>query len=432
MSGDERPGLARPGRLLPMRNPVQPYAWGSRTALAELLGQPVPSPAPQAELWMGAHPQAPSEVWTGERWEPLPEVIRRDPAALLGPRTAARFDGTLPFLFKVLAADRPLSIQAHPDAARARAGFEREEAAGIPRDDPRRTYRDPWPKPEVLSALRPIQTLAGFRPIPELLDLLGQVGVEGLAPALERLRRQPGPGSLRELFRDLVSLPAAAREPAVAAAVRWAERGDDGGPAGAGEPAAARARREELAAVRALVLRLAGEYPRDPGVLAPLLLNLLRLQPGQTIYLPPGVPHAYMGGVGVELMANSDNVVRGGLTPKAVDAEELLRILSFEAGPPPLRTGVPLPSGGVEWPTPAEQFRLSRLEVAPGAPWASLPAHGVEILLAVEGEAAVRPAGGEAPLPLARGSSLFVPAAAGPYRLEGRAVLYRASVPGEP
>ncbi len=405
----------RPDRILPMRNIVQPYAWGSRTAIAGLLGLPSPSPEPQAELWMGAHPQAPSEVWTGTRWEPLPERIRRDPEAMLGRRTAARFEATLPFLFKVLAADRPLSIQAHPDARRARAGFAREEAAGIPRGDPRRTYRDPYPKPEALSALQPFHALAGFRPIPGVLERLAQVSLDSLYPALEGLRRRPGPEALRVLFHALVSLPPAERARAVEAAVRWAQQ-----PSG----------NEPQAVERTWVLRLAREYPQDPGVLAPLVLNLLRLEPGETIYLRPGLPHAYLEGVGIELMANSDNVVRGGLTSKTVDAAELTAILDFEPGPPQRLAGKPLPEGGTEWPTPAEEFRLARLDIRPDRPCESPAEHGVQILLCVEGEATVRAPGRGDAIPLPKGSSLFVPAAAGPFRIEGRAALYRASVPG--
>ncbi len=400
--------------ILPMRNRIQPYAWGSRTAIATLLGRPVPAHEPQAELWMGAHSQGPSEVWIADRWEPLPELIRRHPQGILGPEAAARFAGTLPFLFKVLAAERPLSIQAHPDARRAREGFAREEAAGIPLDDPRRTYRDPNPKPEVLSALQTFQALAGFRPIPAILELLEQTSLDSLRPAVERLRRRPDPAGLRELFRALVTLPPEGRSRAVAEAVRWAQ---DGAGSGGGE---------ELPWIRAWVLRLAGEYPRDPGVLAPLLLNLVRLEPGETIYLPPGVPHAYLEGLGVELMANSDNVLRGGLTAKHIDVPRLIEILDFRAFQPRRIDPQPLPSGAVAWPAPAPQFLLSRLAVREDRPYLSPPEHGLEILLAVEGQARVlNPAAGQRE----RGGSLLVPASAGPYRIEGRADIYRASIP---
>lgn len=401
--------------ILPMRNRIQPYPWGSRTFLAELLGRPAPAAAPQAELWMGVHPQGPSEVWTGERWEPLPELIRRDPPRILGPRAAERFGGSLPFLFKVLAAERPLSIQAHPDTRQARRGFARENAAGIPLDAPHRSYRDPNPKPELLCALRPVYALYGFRPLPELLELLDALPLASLHPLTDRLRRRPDPGGLRAFFRALLALDPPARERVVAEAAGWARAGrpSNGGPA------------EEA---RAWVARLAGEYPRDVGALGPLLLNLLRLEPGQAIYLQPGRLHAYLEGAGVELMANSDNVLRGGLTSKPTDPPELLRILRFEGVTPARVAPRELPGGEVLYPTPAEQFLLSRLTVASERPYTGPADHGPEILLAVEGRAVVSAAAGE-PVPLLRGGSLFVPAGAGPYRIDGRARIYRASVP---
>jgi mannose-6-phosphate isomerase len=397
-------------RIRQLRNPIRDYAWGSRTALAELQGRPSPAPQPEAELWIGAHPGAPSEVRCDGEWIPLGEWIRRDPAAVLGEAVMRRFGAELPFLFKVLAPVQALSIQTHPDAEQARAGFERENTAGLALDDPQRNYRDPNPKPELICALTRFEVLCGFRRVGEILAGLEALELPGLAAPLKLLRGSPDRDGLAAFFSGLLTQPLAQRR-------RVAEQAAEAARDGRGDSGQC-----------ALVSRLAEQHPGDPGVLAPLLLHFVALEPGEALFLPAGELHSYLGGVGVELMANSDNVLRGGLTAKHVDVPELLATLSFRQEAPPLllpRGEAPLEAA---YDTPAREFRLSVLR--PGADAYQSPRErSVEILLCSEGEARVHDVAGADTTPLARGEALLVPAAVERYRIEGDAMIYRAGVP---
>ena len=398
-------------RIRQLRNPIRDYAWGSRSALAELQGRPSPAPRPEAELWMGAHPGAPSEVRCDGDWIPLGDWIRRDPEAVLGKAVLERFGAELPFLFKVLAPVQALSIQTHPNAEQAREGFERENAAGLAPADPRRNYRDPHPKPELICALTRFEALCGFRGVNEILAGLEALEVECLAALLKALRGSPDGDGLAAFFSGLLTQAPGERS-------RLAQQVAEAARAGRGDSRHC-----------ALVTRLAEQYPGDPGVIAPLLLNFVVLEPGEALFLPAGELHSYLGGVGVELMANSDNVLRGGLTGKHVDVPELLATLSFRQGAPPRlapRGADPLE---VAYDTPAREFRLSVLRPAAGA-YKSPRERSVEILLCTEGEARVHDVMRAAATPLARGQALLVPAALERYRIEGDATIYRAGVPG--
>ena len=389
-----------------LRNPVQSYSWGSRSELASFLGRDQPTADPQAELWMGAHATAPSEIAIDGRWVPLTEVIRRMPDRILGPAVAERFGPTLPFLFKVLAAERALSIQAHPDALQAAAGYRRENRRSIPLAAVGRNYRDPRHKPEILYALQPFSALRGFRPAEEILELLRNFALaRSLAEPCEALRA----GDLKRFFEAYMAVdPRRLRELLPAALQRAAAR-CGGGPE-----------------VR-WVGELQRQFPGDPGVLAPLFLHLIELRPGEAMFTGPGVLHAYLAGVGIELMANSDNVVRGGLTDKHVDVAELLGVLRFETDPPRLLEATDIP-GGRRFETVAEEFALEVVEVtASGAH--RRRADGVEILLCSRGAGVIREAGSPAETAFARGDSFLVPATVPGYRIEGSATLFRASVP---
>ncbi|MDP1922058.1 MAG: mannose-6-phosphate isomerase, class I [Myxococcales bacterium] len=375
-----------------LENAVQRYAWGSLTSIPALLGLPA-SGGPQAELWVGAHPTAPSKV-NGRSLEAL---IAEAPGPMLGAQVEQRFGPRLPFLLKVLAAAKPLSLQAHPSLLQAQAGFANEEAAGVPRMAAHRNYRDPNHKPELLCALTPFRAMCGFRRVDETKALLAGLGVPALAPFLEALQQ----GGLSSLFERVMTVPAADRAPLVAAVVA----------ACASRPPAG------FAAECANAVALEQEYPGDVGVIGALLLNLVTLKPGEALALGAGNLHAYLEGTGVELMANSDNVLRGGLTPKHVDVPELLRVLDFTDGP----VTIVVPRGAPEatYPTPFPDFRLSRVDV--GAAF-SLPRNGPDLLLCVEGEVQVNG------LALGRGQSAFAPFDEGALMLSGRGVLYRATV----
>ena len=372
-------------------NPVRAYAWGSRTVIAELLGQPVPSPHPQAELWLGAHPAATSTVRTGDGdGDRLCDVVSADPEGVLGPDRHERWSGRLPFLLKILAADEPLSLQAHPSLAQAVDGYARENAAGIAVDAPDRNYRDANHKPELICALTEFAALVGFREPERTLELLTALDVPELAGYAELLAGQPCPDGLRALFTTWITLPQTLLDTLVPALQEGAVR-----LAAADTPFRDDAR---------TLLELSERYPGDAGVLAALLLNRVTLAPGEALYLPAGNLHAYLSGAGVELMANSDNVLRGGLTPKHVDVPELLRVLDFAAPPPPVRAGA-AEGDWLRYDTPAEEFLLRRWEVGERAK-APVPGRGARIMLCTAGSAvATSPSGS---LSLDRGVAVFL------------------------
>ncbi|HVO12026.1 MAG TPA: mannose-6-phosphate isomerase, class I [Vicinamibacteria bacterium] len=393
--------------LLVLENPIQNYAWGSRTAIAELLGRPLPSSRPEAELWIGAHPKAPSRVIDPPGLGSLDRVIEDQPQAVLGAETCSRFGNELPFLLKVLAAAEPLSIQAHPSQEQARRGWARENAEGIPLDAPRRNYRDPNHKPELVCALSAFTALLGFRDTETIARSLEPLARPEMGEEIDRAGREGAP-ALRALFARLLTLEAEESRPVLARAARAVPLHAD--------PA------------WSWVGRLLARYPGDVGALAPLYLNLVTLEPGDALFLPAGELHAYLEGTALEIMANSDNVLRGGLTAKHVDVPELLATLSFQPKPPSLLRPVGASPGECRFLTPAREFELSLLEVLPQRPFAPTPGHGVEILLGLSGTATIR--GGGRKLPVGRGRTVLVPAALPAYTLEGEGRLARARVPG--
>jgi mannose-6-phosphate isomerase len=395
--------------IRPLEGVVQPYAWGSRTTLAELQGRPVPTREPEAEWWIGAHPAGLARVRDGDALVPLPEWIARAPEACLGEDVAARFGGELPFLVKLLAVERPLSLQVHPDTVRAREGFERENRAGLPLDAPERRYRDPHHKPEVVCALGPFPLLAGFRPFGEILERLEACGLADALPALAAFRARPDASRWRDAFRALLDLEPRPLPSILASAARAAER--------LGDP--------ELA----WVARLARDHPDDPGSLAPLFLNFLHLAPGEALFLQPGQVHCYLRGFALEVMSSSDNVVRAGLTRKAVDVEEVARIADFE--PRSLRPQAPIPLSPTEqaYPVDASEFEVTRIRVRRGAIHRRAAVSSVEILVGLEGEARIHEQAGREALVLGRGTAALVPAASPGYAVAGEGVVYRISVP---
>ncbi|MFV0127296.1 mannose-6-phosphate isomerase, class I [Streptomyces sp. HMX112] len=374
-----------------LTNTVQPYAWGSLTALPRLMGTE-PTGAPQAELWLGAHPSAPSHVDRGGGPVPLDRVIAADPVREVGHPALRRFGPRLPFLLKLLAADAPLSIQVHPDRARAAAGYAAENALGIPVDAPHRNYRDGHHKPEMIVALTPFDGLCGFRPPAECAELLAALRVEGLQPFVRLLRTRPGESALREVFTAFLD-----PDPRLVGAVAEAlarEAGRDGGPHRSGTAAYA---------------AIARAHPGDTGLLPALMLAHVRLAPGEALFLDAGVPHAYLSGLGVEIMASSDNVLRCGLTSKHVDPPELLKVVRFTAPPTRVLTPAAGDRGGEEvYPAPVDDFRLSRLRPHAREEARTLDRGAPQILLCTQGEARVVGAGGALALPPGRGA--YVPA----------------------
>ncbi|MGY1715063.1 mannose-6-phosphate isomerase, class I [Geodermatophilus nigrescens] len=380
---------------------VRNYPWGSRTVIPELLGRPSPAAQPEAELWMGAHPDQPSVLPDGS---PLDAAISADPERLLGPPVVERFGARLPFLMKVLAADAPLSLQAHPTMAQARAGFAAEEAAGIPKDDPTRTFKDPWHKPELLLALTTFEALCGFRPIEESLHCLAKLQLPDLKPTIAALAR----GGLQAAIPQLLALSGKRRTHLVEVVAERAA-----GFVAAHDP--------EFINTYRWAATLAEAYPGDPGVVISLMCNHLKLAPGEAVFLPAGNLHAYLSGAGVEVMASSDNVLRGGLTSKHVDLAALIEVLDFSDGKIPVLHPV-LGPGGLRYPVPVDDFDLTRVQLDEQA--GPLTTRGPQVVLCTEGRAVLAGADGE--VVLERGSSAFVPAGA-PVTARGPAVLYRAT-----
>ncbi|WP_241385947.1 mannose-6-phosphate isomerase, class I [Rhodococcus sp. CH91] len=370
---------------------VRSYAWGSRTAIAGLRGRPVPSDHPEAELWLGAHPADPARLVDadGERLSLL-DVLSSDPDRHLGERVVGAFGPRLPFLLKLLAAEEPLSLQAHPSALQAAEGYAREEALSIPIDSPVRNYKDASHKPELVVALTRFEALAGFRDPKRTVELFEALAVPELDPYVGLLAGQPDSSGLRALFTTWITLP----PPALAALL---PRVLDGCVT---YLASGRENERDFVPEVRTALQLADFYPGDAGVLASLLLNRITLEPGEGLYLDAGNLHAYLHGMGVEIMANSDNVLRGGLTPKHVDVPELLRVLDFGAASVPVLEAVPESGAGAgaagplerRYRTPAPEFTLSRIDLGAGD---VLPvgAKGPQILLCTAGSARVECAG---------------------------------------
>ncbi len=410
---------------------LQHYPWGRLTAIAELR-RVEPSGQPEAEYWLGTHPRGPSRVVGGGGAEgpTLDAIIAAEPDRWLGQRVLDRF-GELPFLLKILAADMPLSIQAHPTAEQARAGFERENLAGTERDDFKRNYRDPNHKPELICALSPFEAKCGLRALDETRRLFAAFTHPSLASVRAKLAAESeAPSVLGGVVSWLLELNQPSALELVEALVHEARRLLD-------SP-------DEMAPVVDFrpdlewTIRINDVYPGDIGVVVALLLNHLTLQPGQALFLEAGVLHAYLSGLGVELMANSDNVLRGGLTAKHVDVDELLAVARFEAGRPRVQTA----AGPIHrFDTPVAEFALSAYRFAAGAERSLCEVEGPEIVLVESGSAtltvtppSVSPATTDGDLETVRlsaGEAVAVPAATGRYEmvLEGPETrIWRATV----
>lgn len=415
-----------------LRTTIQPYAWGSTTAIPQLLGEQ-PTGRPQAEMWIGAHPIAPSKVVRGGVELGLDDAVAADPPGELGASTAERF-GRFPFLLKILAAAAPLSLQAHPSAAGARAGFAAEESGGVPRDAPDRNYRDDWPKPEIACALTPFQALAGFRPVADSLPVLQALAAAApggpLAGLVAELAAASDPAAGLAATLRAVLEPTGADRAELAAAVAAAAQAPGSGSAsgsasGSGSGGVPAGVAEQVAFVRSL----AAGHPGDPSVLVALLLNRITLAPGEAVFLPAGNLHAYLSGTAVELMASSDNVLRGGLTSKHVDVAELLSVLDTTPRPPDLVRAVAVSDHEFAYPTPTPQFRLSRIEVAEGATAVAGDPGGPQLLLCVAGSAELASRSGS--LSLGSGRAAYARAGDGELLVRGTpaATVFRA-VPG--
>lgn len=393
--------------ILRMQNKIQTYAWGSRSSIAKLMKRPHPTDKPEAELWLGAHPRSSSKVQVDHQWHDLDKWIAQSPETILGTHVSKRFNKTLPYLLKILAAAQPLSIQAHPNSTQARKGFERENIKKIQMDADHRNFKDPYHKPEIICALTPFWALCGFRNRRDSLTNLHPLWPDNSRADLEILNTH----SIKRFFRNLMTLENGARIRLINQVIEKAKAN------------------LTPTVEQQWMIRLQAKYPGDVGVLAPAYLNLIQLQPGEALALGSGQLHAYLEGVGIELMANSDNVLRGGLTPKHVDIHELLSVVTFDTNCPEII----MPAGGDNnekfYPSRVEEFVLSVIKTT------KLNRYRIknriktpEILLCTRGKAILTWQGDSQTMEVTQGQSAFVTAYTDQYTIDGDAVIYKAGV----
>ncbi|HFQ5006467.1 TPA: mannose-6-phosphate isomerase, class I [Vibrio vulnificus] len=392
-------------------NPVKNYEWGSKTAIQSLFGIDNPNGEPQAEIWMGAHPNGCSTVSIDGESVLLSKLIQSNHEGILSKATAEQF-GELPYLFKVLAAGQALSIQVHPSKEEAEVGFAREEAQGIDRSAAQRNYRDPNHKPELVYALTPYQAMNGFRAFDDILarftHMVGAVHMPTVQALLEVFKANKTSYGLEAFFTGLLSLQGDDKLQSLAALLEYVKLHQK------------QDLEEDLCS---LVLELAQSYPSDIGLFAPFMLNVLTLKPGQAMYLDARTPHAYLKGAGLEIMANSDNVLRAGLTPKHIDVDELAKCTLFEEKPVESLLCQPETDGDYyHYPVSVPDFNFDCFMQADDI---VVQLCSAEILFAIDCDATLSHKSGEK-ITITKGESVFIPAYAQEYTLSSKGRVARA------
>ena len=383
------------------------YKWGSTSRIPRFLGSE-PQSEPLAELWFGAHALGPSPTALGPN---LHQLIEADPADVLGPSNRFMFGDTLPYLVKLIAPAAALSLQVHPTKREAEAGYALEDRLGIDLEAPNRTYRDVNHKPELLYALTDFSLLAGFAVRRQARERL-----EGLSTSLAsklsvRLRLAAG----RTVKPVVTWLLDPDSSPGPEAIEEFAQACQDRLDAG----------RSPLPRLDATVRALATAYPGDPGVIVAFLMNQTQLKPGEAVFLPPGTLHSYQSGLGLEVLANSDNVIRAGLTPKHIDRVSLIEIGEFSAHPT-LRIAPEHPSPGISrFYAPVEDFELTIIELS--GETLPLVGSGPRLVMSLAGSPTVMTREGE--LQLERGECALLTSAEGPALTSGSGKLAQIAVP---
>ena len=394
-----------------LKNRIQNYAWGSKTAIQDLFGIENPNQEPQAEIWMGAHPNGCSKIQFEGKDVLLSEFINNDRTQVLSSDTDSKF-GELPYLFKVLAAGNALSVQVHPSKQEAEEGFAKEEELGIERCAPNRNYRDANHKPELVYALTPYQAMNGFRAYNDIVLLFSQVVESVDLPVIEELLQtfkcDMTPKGLETFFTGILSLEGNDKEVSTRGLVEYAKK---------------HLRPEIENDLSSLIIELDKSYPGDIGLFSPLILNVLTLAPGEAMYLDARTPHAYLKGTGLEIMANSDNVLRAGLTPKYIDVQELACCTLFEEKPVNTLLLPPQIEGNkYRYPIPVQDFNFDCFSMADNE---LVSVQSAEILFAIEGDMTISHGSGEV-ITLSKGESVFIPAYVGEYRLTSKGRVARA------
>ncbi|TGA68313.1 mannose-6-phosphate isomerase, class I [Aliivibrio fischeri] len=392
----------KPQTFYPMTNVIQDYAWGSHTSIEALFDIKNSTGKPQAELWMGAHPNGCSAVTVNGDSVLLSDLINQDKEAFLSKTTADAF-GELPYLFKVLAAEKALSIQVHPNKQQAVDGFEKEEKTGIALTAFNRNYKDNNHKPELVYALTDYKAMNGFRDYQEIVSLFSAMQLPTIASYVDELAQKPNSNGLQRFFKAILSLENETKERAVAELLDYASSSTD-----------------ELFV---LLQDLAIQYPNDVGLFAPLMLNVITLKPGEAMFLSACTPHAYIHGTGLEIMANSDNVLRAGLTPKYMDIDELMSCTEFVSQPlSSLLTQPNTVDGGMSYPIPVNDFKFSVFTATDAL---TLETNSAEILFAIDSDLTLTHENGDS-VTVAKGHSVFVPAYAKRYSLTSSGNVARA------
>ena len=396
------------GKIFELENIIQHYAWGDKDAFRILFGIENPKDEPQAEIWMGSHPKAPSVLIDDDKKITFLDYINMDPVAALGEQSVAKFSSQLPFLFKVLSASKPLSIQSHPNLEQARIGFAKDNASGIPLTAYNRNYKDKNHKPELIYAITPFKALNGFRKIDSIIDLFDRLNIEMVKEPLETFKKNRSRSGLISFYTWIMTLTEEQVYRLTTDAVAMSENNKT-------EPAFE------------VLLQLNTFYPNDIGIMGALILNVVKLEPGQAMFLGDGELHAYIEGTGMEIMANSDNVLRGGLTPKHVDVAELLSTLTFNSGD--VKILVPEPSGRkgeIVYHTPATEFEFSVISLD-NEQFSCGAIRSAEILFCGVGSGIISFDDNEKTIKA--GMSYLVPASVTNYTLSGSLTVYKACVP---
>ncbi|MDW6002148.1 mannose-6-phosphate isomerase, class I [Vibrio mangrovi] len=378
-----------------MQNVIQNYAWGSTQSINHLFNIPNPEHQPQAEIWMGAHPGGCSQIISGNQQHSLAGFIQSHLSLCLSEQIRQAY-GALPFLFKVLAAEKALSIQVHPCKQDAEIGFAQENQQQIPLDAPQRNYKDPNHKPELVYALTPYHALNGFRPLEEIIQTLTEMNILPIESLVNQLRADRSESGFQSFFVHLLSLSGEQKSLAIQALLAYA------------------AQYQEENRLARLILELAQDYPEDIGLFSAILLHYVVLQPGEAMYLDARTPHAYLKGTGLEVMASSDNVLRAGLTPKHIDVQELAKCTSFAPKPKETLLVSPKKEGEIRhYPVPVSDFKFS---IYPMPADITLTTTSAEIIFAIDDVVHLHHENGMT-LSLQKGQSAFVPASACAYTL---------------
>ncbi|OAN11671.1 mannose-6-phosphate isomerase [Photobacterium jeanii] len=389
-------------KFFPMTNVIQNYAWGSTSSIHDLFGITNPNHEPQAEVWMGAHPNGCSTIGIGANATKLSTLIDNNAALFLNDAIADHF-GELPYLFKILAAEKALSIQVHPNKAQAERGFAREQQQGIALTASHRNYKDPNHKPELVYALTPYQAMNGFRSTAQIINNFKQLAISELEPLINQLESSPTPQALADFFAALLSIEGEAKAQAINKLIHYASQSE--------QP------------LFTLITELAKQYPGDVGLFAPLLLNVITLEPGQAMFLDAETPHAYIKGTGLEIMANSDNVLRAGLTPKHMDVDELIACTRFVEKPYQDLLLTPIECEDMlEYPIPVDDFKFAIIQRAHQR---IIVSNSAEILLPLDDTLVLTHPDGESCV-IEKGQSVFIPAYAQSYQLDCKGRIARA------